>query len=158
MKKIRNHSLFIKLISVFIVFLIPILSSCGYSKRSENILFDMTKNFPELPDGTVYLSSTEEHNQKSLIPDMINSLYHEGAAEYEFSLIEEYAVYISDFAKPCEIAVYKCFSRSDTNLIASMCLRRIEKLSVMLKGTAFSEIPLRAEVDISGHFVIVTMI
>ena len=158
MKKIIKHSIFIKLISVLIVLSISILSSCGDSRYAEDILFNITKNFPELPDGTVYISSSEEENKNSLIPDMINSLYHEGAAEYEFSLIEEYAVYISDFAKPCEIAVYKCFSRSDTNLIASMCLSRIEKLSVMLKGTSFSEIPLRANVDIRGNFVIVTMV
>ena len=155
MKKIRKYSI---LISILIVILIPLLSSCGDGRHAEDILFNITKNFPELPDGTVYISSFEEENKNSLIPDMINSLYHEGTAEYEFSLIEEYAVYISDFAKPCEIAVYKCFSCSDTNLIASMCLNRIEKLSVLLKGASFSEIPFRANVDISGHFVIVTMV
>ena len=158
MTKITIHTFFIKFASILLVLITPLLSACGEAKSAEDILFDITKDLKDLPDGSVYFSSTEEDNKNSLLPDMISDLYHEGAAEYEFSLIEEYAIYVSDFAKPCEIAVYKCFSRSDTNLIASMCLRRIEKLSVMLKDTSFSEIPLRADVDVRGHFVIVTMI
>ena len=156
MKKTRKLNFFIKIASIAI--LLALLTSCTDRESAQGMLFNITKDFDELPDGSVYLSSAEEESENFLSATMINTLYHEGAAEYEFSMIEEYAVYISEFAKPCEIAIYKCYSRSDTNLIASMCLKRIEKLTIMLTGTSFSEIPLKADVDIKGHFVIVTMV
>ena len=152
----RKQKIFIKITSIFLVLLL--LTSCGEKRSAEDVLFDVTKDFDDLPDGNVYLSSAKEGSQNFLSVTIINSLYHEGAAEYEFSLVEEYAIYISEFAKPCEIAVYKCYSASDTDLIASMCLRRIEKLCVMLSETSFSYIPQNADIDVKGHFVIVTMV
>ncbi len=152
----KKFGFFIKIASVAI--LLAVLVSCGDRRNTEDILFNITKRFDDLPDGNVYLSSATEGSENFLSASVIKSLYHDGADEYEFSMIEEYAIYISSFAKPSEIAVYKCYSRSDANLIASMCLKRIEKLSIMLAGTAFSEIPLRADIDIKGHFVIVTMV
>ena len=155
MTKSRKHDFFIKFASILLLlFLLP---SCKDTKSAEDVLFNITKDFDDLPDGSVYLSSAEEGSQKFLSVSMINSLYHDDASKYEFSLIEEYAIYISNFAKPCEIAVYKCYSSSDTDLIATMCLRRIEKLRAMLAGTSFCEIIDSADVEVKGHFVIVTM-
>ena len=156
MKKNRNRSFFIKF--VILVVLLSLLTSCTDRGSAQDMLFNITKEFDDLPDGSVYLSKNGGDSENFLSATMINTLYHDGAAEYEFSMIEEYAIYISEFAKPCEVAIYKCYSRSDTNLIASMCLGRIEKLTVMLAGTSFAEIPLKADVDIKGHFVIVTMV
>ena len=157
---LKNTKLYciIKFTSILLLLLLPPLCACTDQKSAETILFDITKDFTELPDGSVYLSSAEEGSKNFLVPSLINSLYYEGAAEYEFSLVEEYAIYISDFAKPCEIAVYKCYSRSDTNLIASMCLRRIESLRVILKDTSFADVVMNAKIEIRGHFVIVTMV
>lgn len=155
MTKSRKCAFFIKITSILLLlFLLP---SCKDTRSAEDVLFNITKDFDNLPDGSVYLSSAEEGSKKFLSVAMINSLYHNGAAEYEFSLVEEYAIYISSFAKPCEIAVYKCYSASDTDLIASMCHKRIEKLRVMLAGTSFAEIIDAADVEVKGRFVIVTM-
>ncbi len=155
MTKSRKRAFFIKFTSILLILFL--LTSCKDTRSAEDVLFNITKDFDDLPDGSVYLSNAEEGSEKFLSVGIINSLYHDGAAEYEFSLIEEYAIYISSFAKPCEIAVYKCYSASDTDLIASMCLRRIEKLRIMLAGTSFAEITDAADVDVKGHFVIVTM-
>ena len=160
MQKNTKRNCIIKFIGILLSLLLflPPLSSCTERRSAEDILFDITKDLTDLPDGKVYLSGAAEGSEGFLIPSVINALYYEGAAKNEFSLIEEYAIYVSDFAKPCEVAVYKCFSRSDTGRIAAMCLRRIENLCVILKGTSFFEITQRAKVDVKGRCVIVTMV
>ena len=147
---------FIKFICILLALLS--LGSCDSEKSAEEILFSITQGQDSLPNGTVYTRSAPEGSQNYLSGSMIKTLYHESAEEYEFTLIEDFAIYLSSFAKPCEIAVYKCYSRSDTDLIASMCLKRIEKLRIMLAQTAFCEIPENAKIDIKGRFVIVTML
>ena len=153
MKK-RNFLLFI----ILLILILSIFTSCEDKRTPEDILFNITKDISTLPEGKVYLGRAEEGSAAYLSPMMISALYGEGAVSYEFTFIEDFAVYISSFAKPCEVAVYKCYSASDTDLIASMCLSRIENLKTVLAGTSFSESILNASVEISGRFVIVTMV
>ena len=152
----KTHKLFI---IILFVFLLPTLfSSCNDNRRAEDILFSITKDIDDLPDGNVYLKSADEGSECFLSPMIISALYGEGAVSYEFSLIEDFAVYLSSFKTPCEVAVYKCYSASDTDLIASMCLSRIENLKIILAETSFSETLSNATVSVSGKFVIVTML
>ena len=153
MKK-RKFLFFITLLTLVLL----ILPSCKDTRSAEDILFGITKDISTLPHGNVYLKSAEEGGAAYLSPAMISALYGEGAALYEFTFVEDFAVYVSSFARPCEVAVYKCYSASDTDLIASMCLSRIDNLKVVLSGTSFSDIVSSATVRISGKFVIVTMV
>ena len=148
----------ILILILFILLLPSLFSSCKDNRRAEDILFNITKDIDDLPDGNVYLKSADEGSESFLSPMIISALYGEGAISYEFSLIEDFAVYLSSFKSPCEVAVYKCYSASDTDLIASMCLSRIENLKIILAETSFSERLSNATIDISGKFVIVTML
>ena len=152
----KIHKIFILIL--FILLLPSLFSSCKDNRRAEDILFNITKEIDDLPDGNVYLKSADEGSESFLSPMIISALYGEGAILYEFSLIEDFAVYLSSFKSPCEVAVYKCYSASDTDIIASMCLSRIENLKIILAETSFSERLSNATIDISGKFVIVTML
>lgn len=154
MTQCKATKIIIILLSALLVIL---LTSCFAEGSAEDLLFEITKEIESLPDGTVYLSSAKEGSKNHMDESIIKNLYHESAYDYEFTLIEEFAVYVS-YSKPQEIAVYKCYSRSDTDIIASMCLSRIEKLSVLLAETSFCDIPKNAVVKIHGRFVTVTML
>lgn len=149
MKKII---LFLLLVSL----LLFLLSSCRKTESAEDILLSITKELDSLPYGNLYLKSAEEGDAAFLNEEIIKALYGDGAVEYEFSLIEDFAVYLCP-KEPCEVAVFKCYSSSDTDVIATMCLRRTDALCILLEGTPYNNIPKNAKVDISGHFVTVVM-
>ncbi len=148
----------IVLLTFILALILALFSSCGESnkKSAEDILLSITKDLDALPYGNLYLKSAEEGEQEHLNTDAIASLYHEGANEYEFTLIEDFALYLCP-KEPCEVAVFKCYSKSDTDLIAAMCLSRIDMLSTALEETPYSDIPKNAKVDIKGRFVTVVM-
>ncbi len=144
------------LFTIVAALILSLFTSCGDTRNAEDTLLSITKNLDSLPYGNLYLKSAEEGRAEHLTATTITSLYHEGAAEYEFTLIEDFAIYLCP-KEPCEVAVYKCYSASDTDLIAAMCLRRIDSLRILLEETPYNEIPKNAEVDINGRFVIVIM-
>lgn len=162
MKKIFGNGGKCRRAAAFSVIIISILisfSSCVSSqKSSEELLSELAGKVPELPYGTVYLSDAEEGESSYADSALLKSLYGESATEYELPLTENFAIYLSSFASPCEIAVFKCYSASDTEILAGMCFNRIEQLSVLLASSEFSERVSRADVRVSGRFVIMTML
>ena len=128
-------------------------SACsGGSKSCEEALYGICAEM-KLPAGQTYLSGAEEGSDKYLSEDTINTLYGERAYGELFPLIEEYAIYISSFAEPYEAAVFKCRSRSDTDLIAEMCFARTDILKVILRDTEFAELVQEARVSVKGKLV-----
>lgn len=149
---------FFKFSSV-IILCIFILTSCKYtnSMSASEVLEHTKKEFKNLPDGFTYLKSAEEGDDNFLPSSTISILYGSDSQNNEFTLIEDYAIYISSFAVPCEIAVFKCYSSSDTQIIASMCLERISSLSFLLQESDFRMLVDNAKVEIYGKFVVMTM-
>ena len=146
--------------TVFLIFMIFIflsfLTSCKETRNAEDILLYITNDIEELPYGNLYLKSAQEGSAAHLPKSSLISLYGEDAIGYEFSLVEDYAIYLCT-KYPCEIAVYKCYTYSDTELIAMMCLKRIDTLRVLLEGTPYKDIPKNSKVEINGRVVSVTM-
>ena len=93
-----------------------------------------------LPSGQIYRSDASE-----------------GEAAY-FSLLEEYAIYLSSRESPYEIAVLRCYARSDTDRIAEMCLVRVEHLRIGLAGTPYRAHADAATVRVEGRTVILSLI
>ena len=127
--------------------------STGSGRSAEDILYEICNDM-ELPAGSTYLSAAEEGSEKYLSDHLIESLYGKKAKEENFSLIEDYAIYLSSFAAPYEVAIFKCFSSSDTDTVASMCLQRADVLAVVLRDTGFSYLSERVNVTVRGHFVV----
>ena len=141
---------------VFLILTMLIFTSCSDSRSAEDTLFSISKELDSLPYGNIYLKSSKEGEDSFLNRDTITTLYSESANEYEFTLIEDFAIYLCTKV-PCEIAVFKCFSSSDTDVIAAMCLKRIDMLCILLEETPYKDIPKNAKVSISGKFVTVLM-
>ena len=148
-----------KKITLFAIILALLLSlvSCSDTRSAEDILLGITKDIDSLPFGNLYLKSAKEGDISHATDTLIQSLYYDRATEYELTLVEDYAIYIASH-KPCEVAVYKCYSASDTDVIAAMCLSRIDKLCVWLAETPFSDIPKNASVKVNGRIVSVIMV
>ena len=139
-----------------ILFLIFSLCSCTDTRSCEEILFSITNEKSSLPYGNLYLKSAEEGDVAHIPDSTLTTLYHEGVLEYEFTLIEDFAIYLCPKA-PCEIAVFRCYSATDTELIAAMCLKRIDMLNVLLEETPYKDIPKNAKIQIKGKVVSVVM-
>ena len=135
------------------------MSSCaGDVKSAEDLLSDLTEDITELPDGNVYKKSAEGGDKSFLSPALCEALYGSSAQSDKLPLTEDFAIYLSSFAIPCEIAVFKCYSASDTDVIAGMLLSRISELKVLLAESEFLYLAESATLDIDGKFVIMKMI
>ena len=132
------------------------VAACGCDESAEDILY-RTCSTLELPSGTTYLSGAPEGSSSYFSTDTIVAMYGEAAPIEVFPLVEEYAIYLSQFAEPYEVAVFKCYSRSDADTVAKMCLERTEMLKVSLRDTTYSELAESAKVEIDGKLVIMVV-
>ena len=111
-----------------------------------------------LPSGQIYRSDACEGETAYFSAQMMRTMYGEMAEERYFSLLEEYAIYLSSRESPYEIAVLRCYARSDTDRIAEMCLARIEQLRVHLSHTPFRAAVDAATVRVEGKCVILSLV
>lgn len=81
------------------------------------------------------------------------ALYGDKRSAECFPLIEEYAILLCTNGVG-ELAVFKCFSESDTDLVAAMCLERADLLKVALKSTSFADKSADISVTIRGKYVL----
>ena len=148
-------SVFKTLICLFVI-LAPVLQSCSKAQKSaEDILYRICASV-ELPAGSTYLSQAEEGEENYLSPDTASALYGARALEEKLPLVEEYAIYLAASA-PCEIAVFKCRSRSDTDGVAEMCLERADALGALMKGTALDGLYGQARVTKHKKYVVMIL-
>ena len=117
---------------LFLCIVCLICSSCGGQRRSEELLSSLLEVSGELPEGEIYRSEAEVGGEGYLPPTVREVLYGAEAEEL-FSLLENYAIYVSSFASPCEIGVFVARSASDAPRIAAMCLERRDTVSVLLR-------------------------
>lgn len=101
------------------------LCSCDKDTRTaQGILERILENEKKLPDGQAYLAGAFSGDKEYFSEEMISSMYGVKAKKEFFSLVEDYAVYISSFANAFEVAVFKCYSKSDVDSICEMCFLR----------------------------------
>ena len=144
---------FILLMCVFLAFSV---SGCGKTEDARDILYRICAD-SELPSGVTYLSGAPEGSSSYLSHDTAEVMYGESAVDEVFPLVKDYAIYLSSFAEPYEVAVFECYSRSDTDEVARMCLERAEVLKVALRGTQYSSIAETAKVEIKGKLVMMVV-
>lgn len=131
------------------------LLACQRREQSATArLQDLMHGAQTLPTGIVYHKDAEEGSKEYLSPSLIAAMYGENADEEYFPMISDYAVYLSSFAEPYEIAVFCCYSATDAEEIAKMCLARLDILRVALATSAYREMLSCAEVRIEGRSVI----
>lgn len=148
-------SVFKTVLCLFSALAVLTLPSCAPKANSAEDILRCICASVELPAGQTYLSLSEEGEKNYLSPDTAEALYGSDSLEEDFPLIEEYAIYIAASA-PCEIAVFRCRSRSDTDDVAEMCLERADMLGTLMKGTALDE--LYGQISVTRHKKYVLMI
>ena len=143
-----------------LVLLLCILTcACSHEERgTDALLGEQMARTENLPMGEIYRSDAIEGECGYFSERLAATTYGEGAVMHCFPLIEEYAIYLSSFPEPCEIAVFRCYEASDADRIAEMCLSRIEQMRIVLAGTTFRARADNATVRVEGRLVIMQVL
>lgn len=143
-----------RLLVLLVVFCF-VASSCGRKERfARDILLELCETAGDLPTGEIYHAAAEEGESGYLSSEMIESLYgEEGKGIFEETL-KDYAVYLSSFAVPCEIAVLHTYSATDAHRVAAMCFSRADEIQVALHRTEWERMGESIEVVVRGRWVV----
>ena len=145
------------LCTVFSVLLCLSLFSCSSGEPTANeILYSIIEGSAPLPAGVVYSPSAEVGDKEYLSPALAEALWGEDAQE-GFSLLEDYSIYLSSFAKPYEIGVFVCYSATDAVRIEELCRSRADIVSVSLRQTEFFDLCQSIRICRSGRYVVFLM-
>ncbi len=147
MKPIRIL-LFVLLLSL----LLPTTSCTEQKKMPWELVESLLSEAKEVPSGVLYRSDAEEGSEEYASPALLRSLYGEEAEE-RFATVEAYAIYLSSFTTPCEMAVFVCYSATDANRLEALCLRRAEEVRVALRGTPYAAMTEEIRVWAKGRRV-----
>ena len=107
-------------IAFFMTVLIFSFCLCSCVKdtlTASEALTRILENEKKLPDGQLYLKGAEAGEREYFSEEMMSSMYGSKANDEFFSLVEDFALYISSFANGFEVAVFKCYSNSDVDSI-----------------------------------------
>ena len=143
----------------FTFFVLLALSLCSCSVREKGtaeILSELMSELDGLPSGVVYDADAEEGEDGYLSPFMAEALYGEDASEC-FALAEDYSIYLSAYATPYEIAVFRCYSSTDATRIEQLCRDRADIVSVALRSTEFYRLCQSIRIIKRGHTVVFAM-
>ena len=88
---------------------------------------------------------------------MLRSMYGEDA-ESVFATLSDYAIYMSSFAEPYEIAVLLCYSNTDAIRAERMCRERADILAVAFRRTEYHELYKNIRVNRKGKRVTFEMV
>ena len=140
-----------------LVMLCCLMLSVGCAQQSpapEQVLTALIEAEIGLPPGNMYLSHAEAHEDSYLSDDMICDLYGNGELPWQLSLVQDYGIFLSSAQHPCEFAVFVCYSRSDTDQVATMCHARLDALRAHYKGTDYASYTQNARVAVIGRYVL----
>ncbi len=156
--KIYREVIFMKLFCFILSVLLSfcLVSCTSASKTTEQILFEIMEGCRDLPEGVIYKNTASEGDQGYMSPSLSEALYGKNSFEY-FKLLEEYSIYLSSFASPYEIAVFKCYSSSDAKKIERLCRERADIVSVALRRTEFYSLCGNIRIVREGDTVIFLM-
>lgn len=144
-----------KYIAFVLVFLLA-LCSCSQNVEEDtfDILCELLAYSGENREEAALYSSSADIGEFGYIDDGIKTtLYGERCDKDYFPLVEEYSICLFE-RQAGEVALFKCYSRSDTDTIAQMCLERADLIKVMLNGTEHEEKSRAIRIEIHGRYVL----
>lgn len=148
-----------KRIIAFVLCMIFAFLCCSCSRQSDEACFDILCELLQAVNGeiggdeTLYSSSAEEGELGYFSDELSCTLFGEKWVTECFPKIEDCALYIS-VREIEEVAVFRCYSRSDTDIIAAMCLERADKLKVAQRSISNDDLTQTAHVEIRGRYVL----
>ena len=140
-----------------VCFIAVFLLSCAREQRSaEEVLSSLMADNQGLPAGEIYQKNAKEGENAYFSQSLCESMYGSRAAEL-LTVTEDFAIYMSSAAAPYEIAVFKCYSSTDAEKIAAVCMSRAEDLRVLLSKTEWRELCDSAKIKVDGRIVVMTV-
>ena len=136
-----------------------LLGLCGCRRQVQScqeLLESVMAEESTLPAGACYFFGVEEGQTGYFNGTVMRAMYGEDAGEI-FDLLEDYGIYLSSFASPSEIAIFRCRSPSDVGQVEAMCRNRVDQLCVALRGTVFFEQAETARIARDGRTVVMVM-
>ena len=140
---------------LLLLFLILCLAFCSCGRESveaDTVLKNIIENEKKLPVGQIYRKGAEEGKNDYLSGDMICILYGAKADISYFPMIEDYTIYISSFAEPFEVAIFKCYSKSDVDSIIKLCFLRGDSIKSLINHVKGCE-EVSVKVTSKGRYV-----
>ena len=147
---------FVLFIFTVLLFVVPLVSCKGESRRAEEFLSALMADTQGLPAGEIYVKGAKEGESAFFSQSLCESMYGARAAEL-LTLAEDFAIYMSSIAAPYEIAVFKCYSATDAEKLAALCANRAEELRVLLSKTEWRELCDSAKIKVDGRIVVMTV-
>ena len=147
-----------KLFGFFISLILCLsLFSCSDAPRDAHGILDrIMESEKNIPAGVVYTPNAREGEEGYLSPALAEALWGEDAKE-GFGMLEDYAVYISSFASPTEIGVFRCYSATDAIRIEQLCRARADIVTVALRQTEYHGLCRNARIMRRGDTVVFTL-
>lgn len=102
--------------------------------------------------GYIYLMDAEESSVLFISEKTRENMYGKRFLGV-FSVLCDFAIYTSA-SSPYEIAVFKCYSKNDTDEILRMCYERADKLKVGLKYTEWESASKWISVSVYKKYII----
>lgn len=141
-------------LSVFLITLCLLLVSCSTQKSAScDVIISRVLAENAEKNGQIFLLGAEEGRLEYFSDQTKMLMYGENSLKNYFSKIEDCAVYVSSHI-PEELAIFKCYSRSDTDDIVKMCLERADMIKVSLRGSSWQEKTEKIRVTAHRRFVV----
>ncbi len=148
--------LFRFLIPVCLVLCLSLFSCSSPPTDTGEVLSRLMENETDLPAGVIFTTKAAEGEEGYLSPALAEALWGEDSEE-AFGLLEDYSVYISSFAAPFEIGVFRCYSATDAIRIEQLCRARADIVTVALRHTEYYGLCHNARILREGDTVIFIM-
>ena len=173
-----NNNIFIKLISILSAVFLCILSGVGCASRpsicAPEVLLAMTAAGSSHPVGDAYIlpsSTVPDAAESEKQPDgqiwriADSSLLHAAfgnesstenneISELSQGIVDSGAMFLSTAHVPCEYMVFHCISRSDTDMVVELLLRRLDVLRQQYRDTEHQATIENARILVLDKYVI----
>jgi len=149
----------VKALFIIAMMLCILLCSCASQEQicCETLLFELLNVSGEDIEGNgyVFLHDSAENEIGYLSQENKILFYGENRVKQTFDKIEDYAIFVSTHTVG-ELAVFKCYSASDTDEVARMCLERADEIKVMLRKSEWKEKSENIRVMVHKKFVVMS--
>lgn len=146
------------LLLLVILLLQMLTASCDSRERVPTgaILSAMLACERDCPAGTIYSTAAEEGESGYLSEALCAALYGNGAVPSEWMLVESASIFLSA-AHPAELAVFRCGSLRDAEILSKLCARRLAVLRGYFQGSEYEAYTAGGRVVILDNCVLMVV-
>ena len=176
-KRLKNN-IFIKSFAFFAAVSLLFSSCIGCTSRPKASAYDVLSSMisavgSALPAGDVYVlpnditsgtlvpNNTSPPSWRIADDSLLSAVFgcceskeNSEIPELSQEIVDSGAMFFSTLAEPCELMVFRCVSRSDTDLVTKLLLQRLDALRRQYRDTEQQAVVENARIVILGKYVI----